>query len=155
MTSTPIKPDDLSEKFAADPYWRTETYRLFERFPACFDPKAEEGLWQEFARLWRHENAVEKRDPHPACNAFYVAHRAEMDAGAVVLNPDNHRPNEASAIEHGMILYFTRGAAAFDAEYQMEPHRDEAVVRITPEMVIAHVSPTLPAATVPPGTVMV
>ena len=155
MTSTPIKPDDLSEKFAADPYWRTETYRLFERFPACFDPNAEEGLWHEFARLWRHENAVEKRDPHPACNAFYMAHQAEMDAGAVVLNPVNYRPNEVSAIEHGMILYFTRGAAAFDAEYQMDPHRDEAVVRITPEMVIAHVSPMLPAATVPPGTVMV
>ena len=155
MTSTPIKPDDLSEKFAADPYWRTETYRLFEKFPACFDPNAEEGLWQEFARLWRHENAVEKRDPHPACNAFYMEHRAEMDAGAIVLNPGNFRPNEVSAIEHGMILYFTRGAAAFDAEYQMNPHRDEAVVRITPEMVIAHVSPTLPAATVPPNTVMV
>jgi hypothetical protein len=54
-----------------------------------------------------------------------------------------------------MILYFTRGAAAFDAEYQMQPHRQEAVVRITPEIVLSRVRANLPAATVPPDAVMV
>lgn len=154
MTSTPICPDDLSERIAADPYWRTETYRLVERFPTCFDQNSDEGLWQEFARLWRHENSVERRDPHPVCNAFYVEHREEMDAGCIVANPNFYRRNEISAIEHAMILYFTRGAKNFAAEYQMEPVRDEAVVRITPDIVVSRVVPTLPAGIIPPQTVM-
>lgn len=154
MTSTPIKPDDLSERFAADPYWRTQTFKLFESFPACFDPMSNEGLWQEFWRLWQHENKVMGRDPHPACNAFYLAHRAEMDAGAKVLNEGNFRKNEVSAIEHGMILYF-RNPKTFAAEYQMEPVRDEAIYTIDEQTILAHVRDGSFAGEVPEGTVMV
>ncbi len=154
MTSTPIKPDDLSERFAADPYWRTQTFKLFESFPACFDPMSNEGLWQDFWRLWQHENKVMGRDPHPACNDFYRAHRAEMDAGAKVLNEGNFRKNEVSAIEHGMILYF-RNPKTFMAEYQMEPVRDEAIYTIDEQTILAHVRDGSFAGEVPEGTVMV
>lgn len=154
MTSTPIKPDDLSERFASDPYWRTQTFRLFERFPDCFDPMSNEGLWQDFWRVWQHENKVMGRDPHPACNDFYRAHRAEMDAGAKVLNEGNFRKNEVSAIEHGMILYF-RNPKTFAAEYQMEPVRDEAIYTIDEQTILAHVRDGSFAGDVPDGTVMV
>lgn len=154
MTSTPIKPDDLSEKFAVDPYWRTETFKMLGSFPSCFDPVATEGLWQEFWRLWTHEQKVMRRDPHPACNAFYLEHRAEMDAGAVVLNPGNFRKNEISAIEHAMILYF-RNPKTFAAEYQMEPQRDEEIYSINEQLILSRVREGSIAGEIPEGCVMV
>jgi len=141
MTSTPICPDDLSEQFAADPYWRTETFKMLEKFPDCFNPADENGLWQQFAKLWQEENVAYQRDPHPACNKFYEEHRAEMDKGAKVLNAKNFKKNEVSAIEHAMILYFTRGKKTFDAEYQMEPQRLDALFEITPKLVLSRVRP--------------
>ena len=154
MTSTPIRPDDLSERFAADPYWRTQTFRMVEKFPDCFDPISNEGLWQDFWRIWQHENKVMGRDPHPACNEFYLAHREEMDAGAKVLNAGNFRKNEVSAIEHAMVLYF-RSPKTFAAEYQMEPVKDEAIYEIDEKLILSRVRPGSYAGDVPEGTVMV
>jgi len=55
---------------------------------------------------------------------FYRANRSAMDAGAVVVWPQWHNPDELSAIQHAMNLRF-QDERAFFAEYQNEPLPEE------------------------------
>ena len=153
MTSTPIAPRDLSELFAADKAWKTTTYRMVLSFPRCFGAK-DGDLWQEYADIYQSEKLA-GRKPHVAANRFYRAHRAEMDAGAEVLNPHNFdRRTEISAIQHALNLYFRDGEAAFMSEYQMEPPRNAFVFELTAETILHRIRSGVPACTIPDGTVL-
>lgn len=139
MTSTPIQPDDLSDLYARSPSWTTSTFPMVLHFPKCF--KAERGdLWEEYRDIrYRELHADGKMDGE--ANRFYKLHRAEMDDGAEVLNPINYdRDLEVSAIQHAMNLLFDRGEEAFDAEYQMSPHRATAVYDLTAKLVASRVN---------------
>ena len=135
MTSTPICAGDLSDIFAGDkhPEWKTFTSRLFDKFPACFE--TDNDLWKEYHSLRDYD--VTYSTGYANCNAFYLKHRAEMDAGAVVIDDNGYdRENEYSAIQHGMNKLFGCGRDAFMAEYQMQPVRQSGLYELTTNIVM-------------------
>lgn len=148
MTSTPIEPDDLSEIFAAKDNWYTSTFRMVESWP-----ETKETLWEEYRAIMRHET-IQGRDAHIACNKFYRKHRALMDRGAKVLNPDNYdRALELSGIQHAMNLYFN-GEEQFLSEYQMQPMRRQMVFVLKPAVVVSRTRADWQPYAVPPESVM-
>jgi len=154
MTSTPIERNDLSETFAADKAWRTTTYKMVISFPTCFG-KDSGDLWREYASIYEVEKQS-GRPPHIEANKFYRQHRAEMDAGAEVLNRDNFdRKTELSAIQHAMNLYYRDGPAAFMSEYQMETRQAETLYNLTPGVVLSRIRKDWPKFAVPSDSVMV
>lgn len=148
MTSTPIEPDDLSELFSTKETWYTTTFRMVEKWPAT-----KETLWEEYRAIRRHERILGRR-PHIACNRFYRKHRAAMDKGCEVLNPDNYdRKLEVSGIQHAMNLFFN-GEEQFLSEYQMQPKRQQIVFNLTPAIVVKRVRPDWQPLTVPHESVL-
>ena len=161
MTSTPIEADDLSETFAADPGWKTKTYKMVMSWPKCHNPEAtaEErkgvvDLWAEYWEIFCAEKAAD-REPHIAANRFYRKHRREMDEGACVLNPRNFdKLTEHSAIQHAMNLLFRDGEDTFMSEYQMQPPRDAFALELTAKLIMQRVRRGVPPKEIPPGTVL-
>jgi hypothetical protein len=137
MTSTPIAAEDLSERISSDPFWTTETFRMLESYPDEWKLDGH-GLWGEYATLWRNEGNA-RRNPAIACNKFYRKHKRQMNQGAKVLNQDNFKHTEVSAIQHAMNLLISSGEKIFDAEYQMEPHANESVFRLHPSQILARI----------------
>lgn len=80
----------------------------------------DERKWEEYAEL-RKQAFREDREPTDA-DAFYLANREEMDAGAVVAWPERKLDEEISAIQHAYNLRIA-DPDAFEAEYQNEPVR--------------------------------
>lgn len=148
MTSTPIRPFDLSEVYAEKASWLTFTFPMFARWPSCWKSDAHEDLWGEYFKR-KDRDVVGGGDE---AGAFYRANRKAMDEGAEVLNPDNFdaAAGEASAVQHAMNLYYTNGAEAFAAEYQMQPIRSSAVYELTPALVRSRLS-GLPSFVTPAG----
>lgn len=154
QTSTPIKRNDLSETFAADKAWKTTTYKMVISFPSCFGKESGD-LWREYATIYEVEKQS-GRPPHIEANKFYRAHRAEMDAGAEVLNPDNYeRKTELSAIQHALNLYYRDGPSAFMSEYQMETAQEQSLYNLTPGVVLSRIRKDWQAFAVPSDSVMV
>lgn len=148
MTSTPIRPFDLSEVYAEKSSWLTFTFPMLSRWPKCWKSDLRD-FWGEYFKL-KDRDVVSGGDE---AGEFYRAHRAEMDAGAEVLNDDNFdaAAGELSAVQHAFNLYYTNGAEAFAAEYQMEPVRPSAIYDLTPDIVRRNLS-GVPAFTVPKQT---
>ena len=161
MTSTPIEADDLSETFAADPGWKTKTYRMVQSWPKCHnldaDPEERKGirdLWEEYWDIYNTEKAAD-RVPHIAANKFYRKHRKEMDEGARVLNPKNYDPaTELSGIQHAMNILFRDGFDTFMSEYQMKPLRNAFAFALSVKLILKRIRSGVPANTIPPGTVL-
>lgn len=152
MASTPIFPDDLSEIYAQKANWLTFTYPMVITEPDCWRRDGDD-LWQEYFTI-RKDSIAAGEPEHRAANAFYAEHRAEMDAGGEVLNPDffDH-VTEMSGLQHAMNLRFANGEAAFDAEYQMRPRAKAEVFHITAPLVASRVRPGAPQFSIPPETV--
>ena len=161
MTSTPIEADDLSETFAADPGWKTKTYKLMKSWPKCHNPEAtpeeRKGVrdyWEEYWEIFQAEKAAD-REPHIAANRFYRKHRKEMDDGAEVLNPRNFDPmTEISGIQHAMNILFRDGLDTFMSEYQMQPPRNAFAFEITAKLILSRIRRGVPARTIPADTVL-
>lgn len=78
-----------------------------------------EALWEEYMELRKEAFA---RDAEPTnATEFYLARRAEMDAGAEVAWPERHTSDEVSALQHCYNLLCDQGPEAFASEYQNEP----------------------------------
>ena len=160
MTSTPIEADDLSETFAADPGWKTKTYKMVTAWPKCHNPEAtaeeRKGVrdyWAEYWDIFQAEKAAD-RLPHIAANRFYRKHRKEMDEGAAVLNPRNFDPaTEISGIQHAMNILFRDGEATFMSEYQMQPPRNAFAFELSARHILSRVRRGVPPKTIPPATV--
>lgn len=151
MTSTPIEPGDLSETFAADPAWRTRTYRAFRAFPDDWKNRGMDGLWGSYIGIYRR--GVAHGDPNPARAAteFYRMNQAAMDAGAEVISRRRFDPRtQISGIQAKMDKMFEIGGPAFEAEYQMKPRRHQFVFELTAQMVLERIrkgfNPTGPNA---------
>jgi len=115
MTLTVVRPDDLADRILdrdKHPQWQGERTKMVYSFPMA------DRLWAEYARL-RAEGLKADRGGAEA-TAFYKAHRAEMDAGAVIAWPERFNHDELSAVQHAMNLRL-QNEAAFFAEYQNEP----------------------------------
>ena len=160
MTSTPIEADDLSETFAADPGWKTKTYKMVLAWPTCHNPEATaderkgiRDLWEEYWEIFNAEKNAD-RNPHIAANKFYRKHRKAMDAGAKVLNPQNFDPaTEISGIQHAMNILLRDGEATFMSEYQMQPPRNAFAFELTARLILSRVRRGVPPKTIPPTTV--
>ena len=160
MTSTPIEADDLSETFAADPGWKTKTYKMVLAWPKCHNPdatteerKGVRDLWEEYWEIFNAEKNAD-RNPHIAANKFYRKHRKAMDAGAKVLNPQNFDPaTEISGIQHAMNILFRDGEATFMSEYQMQPPRNAFAFELSARHILSRIRRGVPPKTIPPATV--
>ena len=161
MTSTPIEADDLSETFAADPGWKTKTYKMVLAWPKCHNPEAtaEErkgvrDLWEEYWDIFNAEKAAD-REPHIAANRFYRKNRKEMDAGARVLNPQNFdAATELSGIQHAMNILLRDGEDTFMSEYQMQPPRNVFSFDLTAKLILQRIRRGTPPNTIPADTVL-
>ena len=161
MTSTPIEADDLSETFAADPGWKTKTYKMVLAWPKCHNPdatpeerKGVRDLWEEYWDIYQTEKA-EDREPHIAANRFYRKNRKAMDEGASVLNPHNFDPDtELSGIQHAINILFRDGLDTFMSEYQMKPPRDAFAFEISTRLILSRIRRGVPALTIPADTVL-
>lgn len=124
MASTPIKPNDLSERFAnvdLHPEWITFTTPLIIKWPSNMD------LVDEFGRLYYRDLANRDIDLS-ASKEFYMGIREELEADSELLDPlDGDAKTEVSALHHALILYYKIGREGFMAEYQMQTTRAEEV----------------------------
>lgn len=134
MTSTPIEPGDLSEQFADEslhPEFRNVSFPLVVAWPKRDD------LWDRYDELWR----AAKRSGDATfseATAFYEAHRAAMDEGGEILDPGAFDARlERSGIQHARNLLLAQGREAFNAEYQLEVHRDADVVQLDEKTVVS------------------
>lgn len=153
MTSTPICPDDLSEVYAGKPNWKTFTFPMLIMPPHCWGMPGD--LWKRYFQI--KQTAIQDGEPeHLRANEFYAANRAQMDAGAEVLNPEFFdREIEQSGIQHAMNLRFANGEDSFAAEYQMQPVRQHDVFQIAAPHIAKQIRPGTPAFYRPEGTVYV
>lgn len=151
MASTPVSADDGSSRFAdSDRHPEMRTVEI----PLIISPPAHPALWDEFARLYSQDLIVHAESPGApwASREYYRNHRAEMDEGCEVIDPlDGDPASEDSAIHHAFVLRCQMGAEAFDAEYQMQLHRTEQLVALSPSYVASRLNGTaryrLPIAT--------
>lgn len=98
------------------PSWRGERTKMLRSMPADLP------AWDRYFEVYHRCIAKEPPDFAEA-NAYYLAHRAELEAGAVASWADRKLPGELSAIQHAMHLY-CRDRRAFFSEYQNDPLPD-------------------------------
>ncbi len=150
MTSTPICPEDLSERFAdptREPAWRTITRPMVESWPL------REDLWLHYCDLFKQDlSSADGGQQGKSAAEFYLAHREEMEAGAKLFDPLNYDPRiEFSATQHAYNLIVRGGEDAFQAEYQLSPPRRATILELSPKQVAERVN-GVPRFRMPPGT---
>lgn len=132
MPCTVIRPGDLADSILDRqkyPQWQGERTRLVYEWP-----KAKE-LWSRYGEI--RAECQRNGQSQDAATTFYRQHQAEMDDGAEVAWPERKLDDELSAIQHAYNLRLDMGQAAFDAEYQNDPPREEASSDLLPADQIA------------------
>lgn len=114
MMGTVLHPDSvLARKLDPhrSPQWSRRFYQSIIKWPDELD-----GLWEECRKVWTDLTLGGPDQRRDAAWAFYQEHRAEMDAGAVVMWP---------SVEplFDLMLQYWADRHAFFAEKQNEPHR--------------------------------
>lgn len=120
ITCTVIRAGDLADMILdreKNPDWKGERFKMVYEFPK------NEKLWDEYNRI--RVDDLRNDGTGEAATEFYKEHRAEMDKGARVGWEFRYNADEVSAVQHAMNLKF-RNEAAFFAEYQNEPIRQES-----------------------------
>lgn len=136
MASTPIEPNDVSERYA-DPERHGEWLTTTEQLVVKFGPKD----WQEryLAELRRDDAAHDVL--RTRANAFYRENRKEIERGVHMLDPKDYDPSiEQSAYQHALNRLHVMKAKAFWSECQMKPTREHGVFRLEPMKVAAKVN---------------
>ena len=97
------------------PEWRGARYAALKRWPDNLK------LWDEYDAVRRESIRVhgDMRD----ANAFYLAHRTELEAGAVVQWPERFYDDELSGLQNAMNFHLA-SPSGFAAEYQQAPLGD-------------------------------
>lgn len=116
MAMTVIYPNDLACRFLdakKHPSWKARKVPMLITWP---DEK--EGLWEEYNIIRKTAQLEDKGREEP--DDFYRLHKDEMDAGAEVYWEERKFPEDISALQHAMNLYFD-DPSAFLAEFQNEP----------------------------------
>jgi hypothetical protein len=146
MTSTPITPNDLSERYAdpaIHPEWETISFPLVISFPQ------RQSLWDQYQEIYNRCKRT-KDSTFLAATAFFRENLAAMMEGAEVLDDSDGDPHELNALQHAMNLLFDNGKKAFYSEYQLAPPRQSEVFRLAPHQVAARINRS-PRLVVPPG----
>lgn len=115
MPCTIIRPGDMADTILnrqTHPDWNGEKTRMLYEMPKNMK------LWEEYADI--RAEALRTDGNFQAATDFYIAHREEMDEGAVVEWEARFNDDEVSALQHAMNLKF-QDEAAFMSEYQNEP----------------------------------
>jgi hypothetical protein len=119
-TVTVIREGDVADRLLnrqIHPEWNGRRMRLLYVEPTNAK------LWEQYDDARR--SSLELHGDIRGATEFYLEHRADLDAGAVIAWPARFLPGEASALQHAMNLRL-QDAAAFAAEYQNEPLTDRA-----------------------------
>jgi hypothetical protein len=123
MTTTVICKGDIAHRFLdrrRHPEWQGDTIPLVKKWADRHDD-----LWlKQYAELRRRDipDAEGGRKlAEQQATEFYLAHRAEMDAGCQVSWPEKREKGEVSAIQNAYNLLVDRGLPAFMAEQQCAP----------------------------------
>lgn len=129
MPCTVVVPGDLADRMlnrTTKSEWQGIRTRMLIEFPGGgAQPQTDSPamkLWEKYSNI-RREEMIADGDGSQATE-FYRANQAAMDAGAIVSWPERFNPDEISAIQHAMNLYFA-DAAAFWSEYQNEPKAND------------------------------
>ncbi len=120
ITCTVIRAGDLADMILdreKNPDWKGERFKMMYSFPR------NEKLWDEYNRIRVAD--LRNDGTGKAATDFYIEHREEMDLGARPAWEQRYNFDEVSAVQHAMNLKF-RNEAAFFAEYQNEPLRQES-----------------------------
>lgn len=113
-------------------------------------PDAQDTLWAQYVEIRKgaDSDAVGKRE----ATAFYVEHRAEMDAGAKVSWESRVRVGEISALETAENLLIEYGMGRFMAEMQQDPLEEGAgslPYRLSEDIIASRTDKTRVAFAVP------
>jgi len=104
--ATALHRDALAMRLHETPGWRSKIFRAIHRWPENMS------LWEQWELVYTDLTNPHYRD---AARRFYDEHRAEMDAGAVVLWP------EEEDLYTLMCMRAESGRAAFEREKQNSP----------------------------------
>ena len=104
--ATALHRDALAMELHETPGWRSRVFRAIQRWPRNMS------LWQEWEAIYTN---LTRPDYHEAARAFFDQNRREMEAGAVVLWP------EEEDLYGLMCLRAEGGRAAFEREKQNSP----------------------------------
>ena len=124
MPCTVIRAGDVADR-ALDvkifPEWNGSRKKLVYSMPINMEK------WKEYRDILLNFNPAipgDKERAGESATEFYLEHSSEMDAGAVVAWPERYEPQEMSAVQNAMNIFF-RDPRAFAAEYQNEPLPEE------------------------------
>ena len=117
MTSTPIAPDDLTQKIKEDSNWKTTVWPSIISWPKDITDNADKGMWGRYFSLYDSENVSDK--PHVESLDYYRTNQAEMDAGAEVFNPSRYLESDGhiTALQALLEKRHLIGESAFEAEF--------------------------------------
>lgn len=76
QTATPICPEDLTEKIAADTNWKTTKFPSIIKWPTDIIEKGDKGLWGQYFKIYDKENVADLN--HDESLNFYKEHRDEI-----------------------------------------------------------------------------
>jgi hypothetical protein len=124
LACTVVYENDLAHQLLdrkKNPDWQGQKMQALYSKPTRMD------LWDKYWQI-RSESLQQDGDGSDATE-FYKQNRAAMDEGSKVAWDARHNPDELSALQHIMNLYY-RDPETFNAEYQNEPtaKQDEDVI---------------------------
>lgn len=130
--------------------WSGERVKAIEKWPD--NPE----LWREYIELRQWGQTTFDDGGRPVdefgrkAHEHYLAHREEMDAGAILANPYNYErqllpdstQKQVSALQRCYDFIADHGMEAFLTEFQQEPPQDETVTEsaLTPAIIIKRVN---------------
>ncbi len=148
---TPIFPNDLTERFIdreRHPEWQGVRTRMVEVMPTDTAKLDEYG---EFRRQALRDGLGKQ-----PVNDYYMANRAEIEAGCVLAWPERVKKGDVSAVQTALNLFLTN-PTGFASEYQCEPERavgPAEAKRLDPRRVEKRYNGS-PRLVAPPGTTRV
>jgi hypothetical protein len=128
MSCTVRHLDDLSEQYLKKPSWRRVRYKMLTS-PSAFEKEHWLGTYAEIRQAYDPESPEDQERAHRESLAYYIAHRDEMDRGAVVSWDwayawADDEPTEISAVQHAYNILIDLGPGVFASECQNEPMRE-------------------------------
>jgi predicted phage terminase large subunit-like protein len=108
--ATALHREALAMELHETPGWRSRVFRAIQRWPR------NASLWEEWEAIYTD---LTRPDSREAARAFYDEHRREMDAGAIVLWPEED-------LYSLMCIRAEGGRAAFEREKQNSPISPDA-----------------------------
>ena len=138
MPCTVIQRGDVAWRFLnrdLHPEWLGSLRKMIVQWPDVHST-----LWQTYVELRR--DAFRRKEANTdEATSFYVEHRAEMDAGAVLDNDLRIKPPAISALQTAYDIISEDGERVFLTEYQNDPPEDNpSIYSLTEAEVAEHQS---------------